>query len=1167
MVAAGIVFTVMSGGIATPATEMLIASGIGMVIAGIGTLLSKGPLTGTTTTHRGTVDPWTIGYGRFATGGTMVYVGEWGVKNQWCDMVIVLAGHPCASVDALLFDGQRVRLDANGCSFPPTQQTVSIVSISRTNDIVTMQLAHAVTDLQDGDSLIVESVSDRTFNGTFPMTLVNPTKMTYLCGGAQVASITNSGVVKTMWPNYGAKVHMEVLLGKHTATFPGMLNGTPYDGDLSRTPVLNANNPWGPTCLLLRKTSVFLRLHYSDSIFANGLPTIKFHVSGKAGIFDPRATDSSGASDVVITRPLTFMNGWGNNAHVGPYEMGSSEATNWGLNNDTTHPYSSPDAACDPLAAAGVQSNLATAATVNIYHEHKYAGCIWSFTGYWPGNTDPSVAGHPWWLNVYSAIPVTASNAPVTLRSAGIWYSFDSGASWTQLYNSPTHELGWDSVQLPSNQTITHVQVMAFCDAHDDMSHAVYDINLALTSFQAASGGARSSTAGYTENAALCIADFLADPVYGFGAAYGTDIPLPQLIAAANICDEQVALAQGGAEPRYALNGSFQLNMKRGEILQNMLTSCAGRLTYSAGEYIIWPAAWYGTSGALPAPVPIPDGQRIAWAYPTSVNTGLNEGCETRLYPAPPDPTSRVVVIAAWTGAANPNAPGTGAIQTIRYVPGDPCACYNPGTSANPQGTIGIEWSGFQMPVLPADAVIQALWPTITAESPGPCDGAFTAAVGPGANAWQFPNMTTPDGISGFITPNLSTDNPVFPPTVCLPLLDLGSTSGLGNTAEAVTASTIAAAIYGEGGGEAQLVKLSGVAIAVYFTSASQPTDPPGEGRAGANLSIDALNMSAGPFQWKAKLPIRDLYNGVKGTYVSPVNNWQSSDIPPYAQDFDHGYQSGTPVFPFGDANLAADGGVRRWLDIQLPFTISVACAQRLCKIELLRRRQQGTGTFRFNMALYQATALDVLAVNLALLGWSGKLLEVSAHRFTLNKQQLDGEEVTLLGTEIDVQETDPSVYEWNTSDELSAQGFALTSGTGATDGTGAGGTSTVPSYTTYSNTPAVALTQPNSTTIQLAAVAVAFAATTLQYNARTLTIPAPAGTTHQWYYVTIADPNFYGDSGSGIPLEVFAEPTPAKLGLKGFIYMGAIYVNSIGIAAVALPGGWPAPESFLIGH
>jgi hypothetical protein len=34
------------------------------------------------------------------------------------------------------------------------------------------------------------------------------------------------------------------------------------------------------------------------------------------------------------------------------------------------------------------------------------------------------------------------------------------------------------------------------------------------------------------------------------------------------------------------------------------------------------------------------------------------------------------------------------------------------------------------------------------------------------------------------------------------------------------------------------------------------------------------------------------------------------------------------------------------------------------------------------------------------------------------------GKEVTLLGTQIDLQETDPSVYDWSISEELSPEGY-----------------------------------------------------------------------------------------------------------------------------------------------
>jgi hypothetical protein len=81
----------------------------------------------------------------------------------------------------------------------------------------------------------------------------------------------------------------------------------------------------------------------------------------------------------------------------------------------------------------------------------------------------------------------------------------------------------------------------------------------------------------------------------------------------------------------------------------------------------------------------------------------------------------------------------------------------------------------------------------------------------------------------------------------------------------------------------------------------------------------------------------------------------------------------------------------------------------------------QGQGTFIFNLAMYQLTALDVVAFTLPYLGWTNKLLEVQAHRFTVNKRD---DNAMTLGTEIDVQETDSSIYSWSTSEELTPEGY-----------------------------------------------------------------------------------------------------------------------------------------------
>ena len=60
-----------------------------------------------------------------------------------------------------------------------------------------------------------------------------------------------------------------------------------------------------------------------------------------------------------------------------------------------------------------------------------------------------------------------------------------------------------------------------------------------------------------------------------------------------------------------------------------------------------------------------------------------------------------------------------------------------------------------------------------------------------------------------------------------------------------------------------------------------------------------------------------------------------------------------------------------------------MATAQRLAKLELMRRRQQGTGTFQFNLYGVQMAVLDVVAMTLPFFTWAQKLLEIVAWRFT----------------------------------------------------------------------------------------------------------------------------------------------------------------------------------------
>jgi len=102
----------------------------------------------------------------------------------------------------------------------------------------------------------------------------------------------------------------------------------------------------------------------------------------------------------------------------------------------------------------------------------------------------------------------------------------------------------------------------------------------------------RTSTTVFSANPALCLADYLADTEYGLGAAYVTDINSTDLIAAANICDESVAIPNSGTELRYAANGILSSSEDPQANIEMLLSAMAGRCVYVGGQWIIKAGAY-----------------------------------------------------------------------------------------------------------------------------------------------------------------------------------------------------------------------------------------------------------------------------------------------------------------------------------------------------------------------------------------------------------------------------------------------------------------------------------------------------------------------------------------------------------------------------------------------
>ncbi len=100
---------------------------------------------------------------------------------------------------------------------------------------------------------------------------------------------------------------------------------------------------------------------------------------------------------------------------------------------------------------------------------------------------------------------------------------------------------------------------------------------------------------------------------------------------------------------------------------------------------------------------------------------------------------------------------------------------------------------------------------------------------------------------------------------------------------------------------------------------------------------------------------------------------------------------------------------------------LSISQAQRVAKIIMLRTRQQGSGTLVMSAAALQLQPVDVIEFNLPALSWTNKLLEVAGNtgqkfkiRFAEPPGAEGGDSAPALFVEVPVNETDPSVYEWD---------------------------------------------------------------------------------------------------------------------------------------------------------
>lgn len=173
--------------------------------------------------------------------------------------------------------------------------------------------------------------------------------------------------------------------------------------------------------------------------------------------------------------------------------------------------------------------------------------------------------------------------------------------------------------------------------------------------------------------------------------------------------------------------------------------------------------------------------------------------------------------------------------------------------------------------------------------------------------------------------------------------------------------------------------------------------------RAGAyrtpTVTLTQDDLRAGLQNLQVKPSRKDLANGVKGTFVSPANNWQATDFPPVTNS----------------TYLAEDGGDRLWLDIEGPFTTSAAAIQRIAKLKMEQTRQSISFVARCKLTALQNQVTDTVNFTYARFGWTAKPFRIESFALVIEN---DANGNPVLGCDLGLRETASGVYDWANGEE-----------------------------------------------------------------------------------------------------------------------------------------------------
>lgn len=155
-----------------------------------------------------------------------------------------------------------------------------------------------------------------------------------------------------------------------------------------------------------------------------------------------------------------------------------------------------------------------------------------------------------------------------------------------------------------------------------------------------------------------------------------------------------------------------------------------------------------------------------------------------------------------------------------------------------------------------------------------------------------------------------------------------------------------------------------------------------------------------GSISIQTKRSKRDNYNAIKGVFSPAATNYVPTDYPALTSST---FQT-------------EDGGLRKFLDYDLPYTTSQSMAQRLSRIALLRNRQQLTISSQFTMKAFDLSVGDTVQITndrFGFTGWGSKIFEVVEWSFGISD---DSNGMPVMNVTLFAREIVSSVYTWSTS-------------------------------------------------------------------------------------------------------------------------------------------------------